>query len=183
MKWTIRKLRTRLNELWHFDEVLDVQSEVKSRNTSIIQVEPVNVKGYFLTREQEIILHCQASVKVTMPSTRSLQPVAVDLEFPISERYVYPEFDVDHDQYEETTIVLEHDYIDLELAVVDSLILNLPVQVIGEQELDAELPSGHYWSVVTEDEYKKHKVQEDSQEIDPRFASLKALLNEDNADK
>ncbi len=30
------------------------------------------------------------------------------------------------------TIVLEHDYIDLELAVIDALLVNLPMRVVGE---------------------------------------------------
>ena len=105
------------------------------------------------------------------------------MDVPIKERYVYPEYDQKADEFEETTIVLEHDYIDLEEAVIDSLILNLPMRVVGEDELSTELPSGNDWSVVTEEDYQQQQKKEQAEQVDPRFASLKALLNEDNADE
>ncbi|MDO4432060.1 MAG: YceD family protein [Aerococcaceae bacterium] len=182
MKWTIRKLREHRGELLHFDVTLALEESLQARENSIIHLAPVQVAGYILARETEFILHCQAKTVVTLPSTRTLQPVEVPMEVPISERYVYEEHDANAEDYEETTIVLEYDYIDLEVAVIDSLLLNLPVRVVGENELSSELPSGKHWSVVTEDDYQQQKVAEQSEQIDPRFASLKALLNEDNAD-
>lgn len=183
MKWTVRKLREQQGSLLHFDTTLELEAAVKHRESSIIHLAPVQVAGYFFAREQEILLHCQASTVVTLPSTRTLSPVPVKLDVPIKERYVYPEYDGEIDEFEETTIVLEHDYIDLEEAVIDSLILSLPMRVVGDDELSAELPSGNDWSVVTEDDYQQRKAKEKAETVDPRFASLKALLNEDNADE
>lgn len=183
MKWTIRKLREQKDSLLHFDVELNVEVALCEREPMIIHSEPVQVAGYFFAREQEILLHCQAKTVVTLPSTRSLKPVPVIMDVPIKERYVYPEYDQKADEFEETTIVLEHDYIDLEEAVIDSLILNLPMRVVGEDELSTELPSGNDWSVVTEEDYQQQQKKEQAEQVDPRFASLKALLNEDNADE
>lgn len=183
MKWTIKKLREQQDSLLHFDTVLEIEAVAKERESSIIHLAPVQVAGYFLARGQEVLLHCQASTVVTLPSTRTLSPVPVKLELPIKERYVYAEYDGDIDEFEETTIVLERDYIDLEEAVIDSLILNLPMRVVGDDELSAELPSGKDWSVVTEDDYQQRKATEKAETLDPRFASLKALLNEDKTDE
>lgn len=94
-----------------------------------------------------------------------------------------PEYDANADEYEETTIVLEHDYIDLELAVIDALLLNLPMRVVGEEEETAALPSGKDWAVLTEMDYLASLERQSSEAGDPRFASLRALLNEANADE
>lgn len=179
MKWTIRKLRESKQELLSFDEVLNIAEQATLREASIIHLEPVHVSGYFVVREQEFVLHCIAKAVITLPSTRSLNPVTFEMEVPIRERYVYPEDDTDAEEYEETTIVLEHDYIDLEQAVLESLILNLPQRVVGEDEEEAKLPKGNDWAVLTEDEY--HQQQEEAKpEVDPRFAKLQSLINENN---
>lgn len=179
MKWTIRKLRESKQELLSFDEVLDIAEQATLRGASIIHLEPVHVSGYFVVRELDIVLHCQAEVVITLPSTRSLNPVELTLTVPIKERYVYPEQDVDVDDYEEITIVLEHDYIDLEQAVLESLLLNLPQRVVSEDEEGDALPTGNDWAVLTEDEYHQQQ-QAVKSEIDPRLAKLQSLLNANN---
>ena len=179
MKWTIRKLRDSRDELVPIEVDVDIKEQAISRDDSIIHLEPVHVSGYFVVREPDIILHCNADVVITLPSTRSLKPVEVDLTFPIKERYVYPEDDVNADDYEETTIVLEHDYINLEQAVLETLLLSLPQRVVGPDEVEEDLPKGNHWAVLTEDEY--HQQQDEAKpEIDPRLAKLQSLLNEDN---
>lgn len=183
MKWTMKQLREKRDELTHFTCQLDLREQLMARNADIIHVDPVQVTGYFVAREHEIFLHCQAQTIVTLPSTRTLAAVPVGMEVPIDERYVYPEADVNAEAYEETTIVLEHDYIDLDLAVIDNLLMNLPMRVVGVEELDAPLPSGHDWQVITEDDYQQQVSQEKAEQLDPRFASLKALLNEEEADE
>lgn len=183
MKWTVKKLREKRNDLNHFDVLIDVPETLLSRDASIIHVEPVQVIGYFVAREQEILLHSQMNAMLTLPSTRSLKPVQVMIEAPINERYVYPEYDTNADDYEETTIVLEHDYIDLALAVVDTILLNLPLRVVAEDEENEALPSGKDWQVFSEDDFQQKQNEEKSESIDPRFAGLKALLNEDHSDE
>lgn len=183
MKWTLRKIRDHKEELLHFDVELDVAVKVQAMEPSILHLTPVQVTGYFVAHGQEIFLHCTASTVMTLPSTRSLEPVPVHLQVPIDERYVMPEYDANADEYEETTIVLEHDYIDLELAVIDALLLNLPMRVVGEEEETAALPSGKDWAVLTETDYLASLERQSSEAGDPRFANLRALLNEANADE
>ena len=167
MKWTLRKIRDHKEELLHFDVELDVAAKVQAMEPSILHLTPVQVTGYFVAHGQEIFLHCTASTVMTLPSTRSLEPVPVHLQVPIDERYVMP----------------EHDYIDLELAVIDALLLNLPMRVVGEEEETAALPSGKDWAVLTETDYLASLERQSSEAGDPRFANLRALLNEANADE
>lgn len=183
MKWTLRKIREHRDEVFKFDVELDVEAKIQMIEPSILHLTPVQVTGYFVTHGQEIFLHCHAKTVMTLPSSRSLKPVPVEIVVPIDERYVEPEFDANADEYEETTIVLEHDYIDLELAVIDSLLLNLPIQVIGEEEREAALPSGNEWVVISEDDYLAQVARQKEETVDPRFASLKALLNENQKDE
>ncbi|WP_124058028.1 YceD family protein [Vaginisenegalia massiliensis] len=180
MKWTLKQIRDSKQGCLSFDLMIDVEAALKARESSVIHLDPVQVTGDLVARGQEYVLHCQLKTIITLPSTRTLEPVALPMELPIRERYVGVEDDVEADEYEETTIVLEHDYIDLEPAVVDVILLNLPMQVIGPDEEDQPLPTGNDWTVVTEEEYKEQIEKLKSETIDPRFANLKALLNEDH---
>lgn len=180
MKWTIRQIKEYPEDILSFDEVLHVKEALQLRDQTILDIEPVQVNGYVSANEMEIFLHCQVKAEITLPSSRSLKPVTQQLLIPIKERYVYPDFDTNIHDYEETTIVLEHDYIDLDLAVIDAILLNLPMQVVDPDEKAEDLPSGKNWTVITEDEYKMQQDEEAEEKVDSRFAGLQSLLNEMN---
>ena len=178
MKWGVGEIRRYTREPLSFEETVDLMKDLQARNSDIIHAEPVHVSGYLVSHDHEIILHCQAACELTMPSTRTTDAVTFDLEFPIKERYVYPNQDFDNDEYEETTIILEQDFIDLIPAVVDGILLNIPTRIIGEDEDDQSLPSGNDWVVLTESDFlaQRDKVKEET--VDPRLTQLKTLFNE-----
>lgn len=177
MKWTIRQLKEYLGESISISSQHNIKEALLNRNDQIINVGDVQLEGYFLPSENEIILHGLINSKLTLPSSRSLVPVEVQLEIPIKERYVYPEYDTNHDDYEETTIVLDKDYIDLDDAIIESILLNIPIKVLHPDEKKGELPSGNDWSVITEEDYEAKLAEEKSEKIDPRFAALKSLID------
>lgn len=183
MKWTIRQIRDSADDIFRFEESLNIKEALMERDASIIDVEAVSINGYFVPSNDEIILHGQINVSLVVPSSRSLEPVSLQLDIPIKERYVYEEFDGNIEDYEETTIILEHDYIDLDTAVADVIALNIPIQVIKPEEEDSELPSGNHWTVVTEEEYEQQQAKEKAEMVDSRFATLKTLLNNNDEDE
>lgn len=183
MKWTIRQLKDHPDDIIQFEESLSIKDKLMERNSSILDVESVIINGYFVPSNEEIILHGQIDARLTVPSSRSLEPVSLHLEIPIKERYVYEEYDGNIGDYEETTIVLEHDYIDVEVAVIDVIAINIPARVLKPEEEDSEMPSGNHWSVVTEEEYEQKLAKEKAETVDPRFAALKTLLDKEDEEK
>ncbi|WPJ91224.1 YceD family protein [Facklamia hominis] len=181
MKWTIRQIHDQSREgILSFEETLDIQAAIKERKSEIIAISPVQAKGYFVDRQEDIFLHCQLKAKVTLPSTRSLKPVQVPLEIEVKERYVQPGMDETLLDYEETTLTLDNDYIDLITSAVDNILLNLPYKVLASDEEGQELPKGNNWDVLTEEEYQNR--QEEIETVDPRFSALKTLLNKDDVE-
>lgn len=177
MKWTLRQLDEACRDgIFSFEKNLDIADALSQRKSDILDIGEVLAKGYFVLRGQEYILHCQFDVDVTLPSTRSLKPVQVPLSVKVKERYIDESLDINAPDYEETTIVLEHDYIDLAASALDNILINLPRQVIAEE--DKELPSGKDWAVVTEEDFNLQQATEDEDKIDPRFAALKTLLKD-----
>ena len=181
MKWTLRQIQDNPSKLVSFDESLEIKEELLSRDDTIIDVKHVHAKGLLSWIDDAYILSGIIRADLVLPSSRSLNPVDVQLDIPIDERYVHNEQNLD-EEYSGVTLVLEHDYIDLTDAVVDAIILNLPKKVLSPGEADQALPSGNDWEVLTQDEYEARLKEEQASTVDPRFAALKTLLNQEDQD-
>lgn len=179
MKWTLREIRDYPEDLMFFKEELDLEVALKAKDSSIISAKPALVEGFVTVVGEAYLMQATIQVDLVLPSSRSLQAVDLSLSIPITERYVLPDMDIDQDGFEETIIVLDHDYIDLDDAVVDSIIINIPNRVLAPGEEAAPLPSGKDWEVLTEDQYEERLMNEKDNQVDPRFAALKTLLKED----
>ena len=57
------------------------------------------------------------------------------------------------------------------------------MRVVDKKEETAALPSGKDWAVLTETDYLTSLERQSSEAGDPRFANLRVLLNEANADE
>ncbi|MDU5263641.1 MAG: YceD family protein [Clostridium celatum] len=180
MKWTIKEIRDYPEDILSFNVDLKLAKSLKAIRQDIIDVDYVQVQGYISDLKQEIILHGNVDARLVLPSSRSLRPVSVDLKLPLRERYVYPGHEGNLEDYEETTITLGSDEIDLDQAVVDLLALNVPMKVLAEDESDQDLPRGKDWKVLTEDQYIQQSIEEKANSVDPRLEKLKALLEEED---
>lgn len=177
MKWTIQQIKDQSNQLLNLNENINVKEALMLRYPEIIEVKDTNVKGYYTVVNQEVLLHATVETDITLPSTRTLEPVTIHLSFPIKERYVKNSHETNLDEHEEITIVLEDETLHLDDAVIDHILLNIPLKIIGEEELNQALPSGNDWTVMTEEDYLA-KQQEDKPDVDPRLSVLKNLLKD-----
>ena len=177
MKWSWNELKQAFANPIQFETTLDLTESLKARNKEILAVSKIEVNGIFSVDELGVLGYMRVKVKVTLPSTRSLKPSDVWLDFDLTEHYV-SRHDQDLSRFEDTdvVIVLEDDVLDLASVIEDNILLQIPMQVLTEDEQcqDAHLPSGKDWDVVYEDQLKKHPKTGD-----PRFAKLKDLFKEE----
>lgn len=179
MKWTLREIREYPEAILPFSESLDIEKELKAKEPSIISVQEVKVDGYLSVVDASYILHGTIEARLTLPSSRSLTPVELSLTIPIRERYVENDEGLIEDNSEETILVLDHDYIDLDNSVVDTIILNIPHRILAPGEETDQLPSGNDWEVLTQDQYEARLKESKENHIDPRFEALKTMFKED----
>ena len=109
--------------------------------------------------------------KMILRSTRTLKPV----DYYFSEREELTcSFYQDEDLNDENIIFVEDDKIDIDEEVISLIITSIPIKIIGKDE--PEHFEGDGYEVMSEDEY----YQKDKEnKIDPRFASLSSLLDEE----
>lgn len=183
MKWSLNELQKYRFEPLAFSESVDLKNSLIKRDKEILDVSPIHLEGNLIVQETEILLHMVVSLKVTLPSARSLEPVLVPLSIEVNEIYV-PEHVANReiDEEEGTIIPLENDWIDLSEAIEDAILLNIPIQVFTEEEEEDEMPSGNDWVVMSEEDFISEKAAQKAETLDPRFAGLKDLFKNESDD-
>ena len=84
---------------------------------------------------------------------------------------------VPEEELTEIVIPLETDWIDLQPAVEDHILLSIPLQVLSQEELSEDrMPSGNDWEVVTQEALEERRKQQKEQSVDPRLASLQSFF-------
>lgn len=175
MIWKLDEIRKQ-KEI-EFVETLDLKEDLLSRNPDIIDISEVELSGTVKFDSGLYDVFAFAKYDITLPSSRSLEPVLLHKEIEIIESYTEDSSVVDEN--EETLILsLESDEISLSAAVADNILLEIPFQVLTEAEEKGEsnLPHGNAWQVLSEEEYQK--MQEDKKKEASPFASLGSLLDE-----
>lgn len=183
IKWALNELKKYEDEPLQLSGQVDLEKELKARNDQILSASPVQVEGILVVEKQrEYLVDLKLTVDLTLPSSRSLEPVAISLPISFSETYLAPGHVLDPDDYteEEIVIELETDRLDLQKPLEDSILTALPTQVLTKEEQETnKMPSGNEWEVISEEEYREGtEEQSDGQENSP-FAALKDLFPEE----
>ncbi|MBO0444352.1 YceD family protein [Vagococcus fluvialis] len=184
MKWALAELNKFKNSQLEFNESLDLKESLQKREPSILDLDKVLVEGTIHVNRDSYLAHFTVNTVITLPSSRSLEPVPVPLSLIIDEEYMTQAqldalVDVSEDD-KQLIMPLEKDLIDLTEAVEDYILLNLPLQVLTELEKSTnELPKGDFWQVYSEDDIKTVEVSDSELEIDPRLAKLSELFKDE----
>ncbi len=183
MKWALAELNKYRNSQVSFNEKVNLEVSLKLREPSILSLDEVVVEGFIQVDQSAYIAHFSINTVITLPSTRSLEPVRVPISLIVEEEYMTEAqmralVDVSEED-KQLIMPLEKDLIDLKEAVEDYILLNLPLQVLTESEKSTtELPKGDFWQVLSEDELADAKIQDSESNIDPRLAKLSELFKD-----
>lgn len=181
MKYNKNQLQKYRQNALTFDEKLNLEENAKKRfPTTVLALSLVQVKGYIRYYDNEdLSLHAEITGKITVPSSRSLLPVVRDINLIIDERYIEDEQRLKDFDETEAVFVLENDTLDVDEAILDNIIAELPLQILTTAEIaDDKLPSGKDWHVVSEETFENEKKDDNNSNFDPRFAKLDDFFKE-----
>lgn len=177
LNWSINTLKQYAHHPLEFDETVDIKKELMERNPDILDMSRVRAQGTILFSRGDFAVHGKLTAEVTLPSTRSLVPVTVPIDFDFDEIYLGSADHAEEYEDDELLIPLTSDWLDLLPAVKDNLLLALPLRVLSAAEREAdELPSGANWSLITEEEAKPLPPEE---RADNPFAGLQGMFGDD----
>ncbi|CZQ94671.1 Hypothetical protein Tpal_1781 [Trichococcus palustris] len=181
MKWPLKELQEHRGEPHYFSVIVDRESSLMTRNNEIQAVSPIKAEGFLLYENHSVLANFRIDLTITLPSSRSLELVEVPMQIAIEELYTENEsLFLEQDNPAEVVLPLEGDEVDLIPAIEDNILLNLPLQVYTAEELKSDqMPSGADWVVISEESFETKRLEEKSNQIDPRLAGLKALLEDE----
>lgn len=183
LNWDVQDVRKYKDKPFAFNEELDLEKELIKRSKEIIKVGMTKINGQLFNDNGLVISDVKVDTTLTVPSTRSLNPVELTLKFRINEAYNID--DIDTDEIDENTVIIpideEHPTVNVYESIMDNILLNIPSQVLTEEEAEGKaMPSGNNWEVISEEDYQKQK--EEDKQVNPEFAKLKGLFK-DNEEK
>lgn len=178
MKWSIQELRQIASQPMMIQESVDMKEQMKAVIPELIDMSPVSVDGMVLYEEHTVLTQLRLALKMTMPSTRSLEPVVLDLQLPVSERFLEDGWETDIVEEEHVVQLSMDSYtLDLRESIRDNILLNLPIQILTEEEeADDAFPEGNDWRVVSQTEFEAERDEEEV--INPEFAKLQDLFKD-----
>ncbi len=168
MKWTLADLLQSNSGNVSFDEDIEIDASAFANNSRINSVKDVHVSGHGYLDEEENRFYVQLNVSGTMlvPDAITNEEIEYPFETDSDETYVFEEVEEDGVRF------VTNEVIELLPAIIDDIMLEVPLQVTNASEGD--YPSGDGWRVITEEEYQKSQ----GQRIDPRLAKLKEFKEE-----
>lgn len=164
----------------HFEESLDLKSELMERNPEILDLSPVEVVGQVRYEAGLFFLNYQLSYKVTMASSRSMNPVQWSESYAVMELFVESEAVFKEKELvdEDMVLIIEGEQIVLDESVADNILLNLPAKVLTPEEAAGhEMPSGENWTVMTEEAFAQQT--QEKKEANSPFAQLQGLFDQE----
>lgn len=171
LKWSLPELHKTQNGFFPVNGQADLTNSLKNRKRDLMDASLVDVQGTIsIEGKKRYYVDLTLGVELTLPSSRSLEPVELDLSFPLNEVYLAPEVtETDAEDLEEEAVFsLEKDTLDLQKPIEDTILASIPMKVLSEEEQASnELPHGHDWKLRLEDET-------DSQESDEESTSSKS---------
>ncbi|EOH89483.1 nucleic acid-binding protein [Enterococcus villorum] len=185
MKWSLLELRKYQETPLTFHETLDLKADLMKRDNLILDVMPVVVKGLVSVDKKGYLVHYTVQTTLTVPSTRSLEPVELPMDFTVDELFMTKEqYQLRDDQLAtEEILLIEEAKLDLTASIEDNILLAIPMRVLtAEEEQATELPKGTDWEVISEEEYERRKKEDAETKVDPRLAKLSELFDSSNED-
>lgn len=167
LKWSLAELQRYRNDYYSVSGIVNLTNALKNRKDDLIDASPVEIEGTItLEGSDKYYVDLKLDLTLTMPSSRSLEPVEIDLTLPFHEVYLAPDARIvaSEDEIEDDLYFsLEKDILDLQKPIEDTILASIPLKVLSEEEQDSyELPSGRDWSMRIEDEMGSETVSDES---------------------
>lgn len=162
-----------------FNEAPLLLESIIERYNQVLNLEQIQASGQVVYDNGLYLLDYQLAYNITLPSSRSLEPVTLSFNYPVSEIFIQ-EADalLQKELVEENLIlILNGDAINLDESILDNILLNIPMKVLTPEEEKGQISlSGNDWEVLSEEEYAA--LQQEKKEASNPFAQLNGLFDE-----
>lgn len=152
----------------NFDEDVEIDPKEFTDNILIHDTKDVHVSGSGFLDDENDRFYCEMHIEGIMIVPDSITNEEIEYAFETDSNEVYA-----FDETDEDARPVSDEVIDLMDAIVDAILLEVPLEV---SELDEdEYPEGDGWKVYSEAEYQESRKDQ----VDPRLAILKQFKSDE----
>lgn len=175
------KIQNAAEPLTHIERDVEMRPEFFKRSKDLlIDAKNVHVSGDLFFQEPFVTGNFHVTADLVVPSSRSLNPVDYHEDFTFTENYIDHKPTKEELEDNDTIVQVEDDVIDLQTAVEDNMLLNIPTTILTPEEKEKNIyPEGKDWEVISESAFEEGKKNQ----VNPAFAKLKVLLDNDDHKK
>lgn len=155
VKWSLAELQKNQHGIYPVSGQADLTAALKSRRTDILDASLIDIQGAItVDGKKKFYVDITLTLNLTLPSSRSLEPVKLDLHIPFNEVYLAPDVKItDLEDTDEEVFALELDILDMQKPIEDTILATIPMKVLTKEEESAtDLPTGKDWQLVLEDD-------------------------------
>ena len=166
-------------EVLAFSEAPSLLESIKERYDQVLNLEKIQASGQVAYDNGLYLLDYQLSYDITLPSSRSLEPVTLSFNYPVSETFIQEaDAALQKELVEENLVlILDGDTINLDESILDNILLNIPLRVLTPEEESGQISlSGNDWEVLSEEDFAA--LQQEKKEASNPFAQLNGLFDE-----
>ena len=119
-----------------FNEAPSLLESIKERYDQVLNLEQLQASGQVVYDNGLYLLDYQLSYDITLPSSRSLEPVTLGFNYLVSETFIQEaDAALQKELVEENLVlILNDDTIDLNESILDNILLNIPLRVLTPEE-------------------------------------------------
>ena len=119
-----------------FNEAPSLLESIKERYDQVLNLERIQASGQVAYDNGLYLLDYQLSYDITLPSSRSLEPVTLSFNYPVSETFIQEaDAALQKELVEENLVlILDGDTINLDESILDNILLNIPLRVLTPEE-------------------------------------------------
>ena len=153
-----------------FNEAPSLLESIKERYDQVLNLEQIQASGQVAYDNGLYLLDYQLSYDITLPSSRSLEPVTLSFNYPVSETFIQEADAALQKELVEENLVLDE-------SILDNILLNIPLRVLTPEEESGQISlSGNDWEVLSEEDFAA--LQQEKKEASNPFAQLNGLFDE-----
>ncbi len=155
MKFLVQQLRKYRKEPLKINQIIDLSNLAKQNfSDRLLNLKPVKVKGKISYSEEKINVNFRLNGTAILPSARSLKPVSYNFNILMDEIYVQDEQTFSTFDENQQVFLLKDNRLDLDSAILENIVTNLPMSVFKDDEKENDVVSGNGWKIIQENDDK-----------------------------
>lgn len=160
MKFLVQQLQKYRKNPLVIDDIIDLSGPVKENfSDRILDLKPVKVDGEISYGSNDrITVDLKLNGVAYLPSARSLAPVKYPFKINMDELYVQDEESLSMFSETEAVFLIEKNQLDLDAAILENIVTNLPMTVFKEDETADRPVSGQGWQIIKEEDYEPNDI-------------------------